>query len=86
MSVKAHCLAINHGVAQSNGAPSMRTIEDLMTLAKECHDRARLESNPLTKAQFRVMGDDYWKQAEELKKQVRSATSHGTNSSTRSYH
>ncbi len=68
------------------GETSMRTVEDLMKLATECHDRARLESNPLTRAQFRVMGDDYWKQAEELKKQVRSAALRGAESPSRSYH
>jgi hypothetical protein len=37
----------------------MPTIEHLLELAAECHDRARVESNPLIKAQFRVMADDF---------------------------
>jgi hypothetical protein len=55
----------------------MPTIEHLLELATECHDRARVESNPLTKAQFRVMGDDYWRQAEDLKKRAHSIEAWG---------
>lgn len=44
----------------------MPSRDQLLTLAEECHAEARVSSNPLIRAQFKVMGDDYRKQAEEL--------------------
>jgi len=47
---------------------SMQNLDHLLTLADECYAAARGSSNPLLRAQFKVMGDDYLKQAEELQK------------------
>ena len=62
----------------------MPTVEHLLELANECRDRARVESNPLAKAQFKVMGDDCRRQAEDLKKRIQFAEQWGDKSL--SYH
>jgi hypothetical protein len=46
----------------------MQNLDHLLTLADECYAAARASSNPLMRAQLKVMGDDYLKQAEELQK------------------
>jgi hypothetical protein len=46
----------------------MQNLDRLLTLADECYAAARISSNPLMRAQFKAMGDDYLKQAEELQK------------------
>ncbi len=45
----------------------MLSAEELLNLARDCYAQARLTSNRLAKAELKVMGDDYLKQAEELK-------------------
>ncbi len=52
----------------------MPEFRKLLTLVTECHERARMEANPLSRAQLRVMADEYWQQAEELKKQLEAGT------------
>ncbi len=49
----------------------MITLETLLKLAADCYAHARLSSNPLTKAELTVWGDDYLKQAEEMRHEER---------------
>jgi hypothetical protein len=46
----------------------MRTLDALLKLAADCYAHARLSSSPLTKTELTVMGDEYFKQAEELRR------------------
>jgi hypothetical protein len=47
---------------------AMATLDTLLRLAADCYAHARLSANPLTKTELRIMGDDYLKQAEELRR------------------
>jgi hypothetical protein len=50
----------------------MATLDTLLKLAADCYAHARLSSNPLTKAELTVWGDDYLKQAEGMRHDERS--------------
>jgi hypothetical protein len=52
----------------------MPTVDQLLSLANEYRELARQESNPLAKAQFRVMSEDYRCQAEVLEKRIQGIT------------
>lgn len=45
----------------------MASLDTLLKLAADCYAHARLSSNPLTKAELTVWGDEYLKQAEEIR-------------------
>ena len=45
----------------------MATLDTLLKLAADCYAHARLSCNPLTKAELTVWGDDYLKQAQEMR-------------------
>jgi hypothetical protein len=45
----------------------MRSPEELLKLAQECRALARAASNPLARAQWSVMAEDYMRQAEALR-------------------
>jgi hypothetical protein len=44
----------------------MAQVDELLQLAEDCYAQARAASTLLVRAQLKVMGDDYVKQAEEL--------------------
>jgi len=46
----------------------MATRDALLKLATDCYAQARAPSNPLVKAVLYAMGDDYLKQANELRR------------------
>jgi hypothetical protein len=46
----------------------MEKVHQLLAMATDCYARARALSNPLAKAALNVIGDDYRKQAGELKR------------------
>ena len=46
----------------------MAQVDDLLKLAQDCFTQARASSNLLVRAQLKVMGDDYLKQADELQR------------------
>jgi hypothetical protein len=50
----------------------MATLDALLKFAADCYAHARLSSNPLTKAELTVWGDDYLRQAEEMRHDERS--------------
>ena len=46
----------------------MATLNALLKLAAGCYAHARFSSNALTKTELTFMGDEYLKQAEELRR------------------
>lgn len=47
----------------------MATADDLMTKAQRFYTLARVASNPATKLQLVNLGDDYFRQANELRRE-----------------
>ena len=46
----------------------MAQVDELLKLAQDCYAHARASSNLLVRAQLKVIGDDYVKQADELQR------------------
>lgn len=55
--------------SDADGPGYMATADDLMTSAQRFYALARTASNPTTKLQLVSLGDDYFRQANELRRE-----------------
>jgi hypothetical protein len=49
-------------------ATSVATVDELLGMARDCYTQARDSLDPSTKRQLEKLGDDYLKQAQELRR------------------